>query len=131
MHGIVKIHGLSAIYYLMEVPNESDDWEVEEGAWIEVPSDIADWPIGTNSPPPPTLAVSKFNPKHYKMFKHQEEVERDGFEPTGMSYGGVYSPSQWKRLVERIPSMRAFEAIKGNDRPGAMDEALRFIREAH
>ena len=47
-----------------------------------------------------------------------------------MSYGGAYSPSQWERLAEGIPAMKAFDAINGNDRPGAMDEAMRYIREA-
>jgi hypothetical protein len=130
MHGVVKIHGLNSVYFLKEVPEEGDNWKIEEGAWVEVPSDIADWPDETDSPPPPTLAVSKSDPKKYRMFKRPEEVEPAGFEPTGMSYGGVYSPRQWERLVEAIPFMRSFEAIKGNDPPGAMDEALRSIRGA-
>jgi hypothetical protein len=135
MHCVAKIPELSTIYYLIEVPANRDDLErdgveIVEGAWVEVPSDPGEWPIGTDSPPPRTLGVSKTNPKHYREFKYPEEVEQAGFEPTGMSYGGAYSPAHWERLVERIPSMKAFEAIKGNDRPGAMDEALRYIREA-
>jgi hypothetical protein len=130
MHCVVKIPGLSSIYSLTEVPAVRDGLEVEEGAWIEIPADIADYPIGTDNPPPRTLAVSKADPKHYKLFKYPEEVERDGFEPTGLSFGGRYSPSEWSRLAAIIPSMKRFESIKGNDRPGAMDEAMRYIREA-
>jgi hypothetical protein len=130
MRGVVKIHGLSAIYYLMELPEESDDWDVEPGAWIEIPADIADDPIGIDDPPPRTLAVCRSNPKHYRLFKDPDEVERAGFEPTGMNFGGVYSPSQWSRFVKIIPSLIAFEAIGDNDRPGAMDDAMRYIREA-
>lgn len=130
MHGIVKIRGLNGVYYLTEIPEKSDDWEIEEGAWVEVPANISEWPEGTDRPPPKTLAVSKADRKHYRLFKYPEEVERSGFEPTGMSYAGAYSPSQWKKLVTAIPFMRSFEAIKGNDPPGVMDEALRSIREA-
>jgi hypothetical protein len=130
MHGLVKIHGLNALYYVIEVPEKSDDWDIVEGGTVEVPPDIADWPNGTKRPPPRTLAVCKADPKRYKLFKYPEQVEPEGFEPTGLNYGGAYSPWQWKRLVELIPSMRAFESIKGNDHPGAMDQAMSYIREA-
>lgn len=130
MRCVVKVPGLDTIYSLMEVPAGRDGLVIEEGAWIEVPPDIVDWPDGADRPPSPTLGVSRSDPGHYRLFKRPEEVEAAGFEPTGKSFGGHYSPSQWERLVRRIPSMRAFEAIKGNDRPGAMDEALRYIREA-
>ena len=133
MQCVVKIPELNTIFFvaeLKEIPEARDGVEIEEGAWVEVPKDIADWPIGTDRPPLRTLGVSKNNPKHYREFKYPAEVEKAGFEPTGMTYGGAYSPSQWERLAERIPALKAFEAITGNDRPGAMDEALRYIREA-
>jgi hypothetical protein len=130
MHGVVKIHGLDAIYYLPELPDEGDDWEIEEGAWVEVGPDVEDDPTGPDRPASWTLAISKDDPKHYRLFKYPEGVESAGFEPTGRSYGGVYSRSMWERLAEAIPWMRSFEAIGGNDPPGAMDEALRSIREA-
>ena len=134
MQCVVKIPDMNAIFFvaeLKEIPEACDGVEIEEGAWVEVPRDIADWPMGTDRPPPSTLGVSKTDPKHYREFKYPEEVEREGFEPTGMSYGGAYSLRRlWEQLVERIPAMKAFEAIKGNDRPGAMDEAMRYIREA-
>jgi hypothetical protein len=130
MHGVVKIHGLNTLYYLIELPEKTDELEIVEGGTIEIPPDIGDWPIGTERPPIRTLAVSKTDPKQFKLFKYPDQVEAAGFEPTGLNYGGAYSPWQWKKLVEIIPSMKAFEAIGGNDRPGAMDEAMRYIREA-
>jgi hypothetical protein len=133
MQCVVKIPELNTIFFLAqleELPEDREDWEIVPDAWVEVPRDIADWPMGTDRPPPRTLGVCKTNPKHYREFKYPGEAEKAGFEPTGMLYGGAYSPSQWERLVTRIPAMKAFEAIKGNDPPGAMDKALRSIREA-
>jgi hypothetical protein len=132
MQCVVKIPELNTIYFvaqLKELPEAGEGVEVEEGAWVEVPRNIADWPIETDRPPR-TLGVSKTNPKHYREFKYPDELEKAGFRPTGLNFGGTYSPSQWERLSEAIPAMKAFEAIQGNDPPGAMDEALRLIRVA-
>ena len=133
MQCAVKIPELSTIYVvtmLEEYLKPSDGVEIVKDAWVETPMNIAEWPDGEERPPVRTLGVSRTDPKHFREFKHANELEKDGFEPTGMSYGGIYSPSQWERLAERIPAMKAFEAIKGHDRPGAMDEALRSIRAA-
>jgi hypothetical protein len=64
------------------------------------------------------------------MFWCNEKIDRSEFIPTGMLFGGIYSQSMWARLVEALPGIKAFNAITGNDPPGAMDEALRYIREA-
>jgi hypothetical protein len=135
MQCVVVIPELSTVYFLIEVPAnrgdlERDGMKIVEGAWIEVPADLGEWPIGTDRPPVRTLGVCKTDPKHYREFKYPDEVEPAGFEPTGMTYGGAYSPRQWHRLAERIPALKAFEAITGNDRPGAMDEAMSYIRQA-
>jgi hypothetical protein len=133
MQCVVKIPELNTIFFVAElrkIPEARDGVEIVPEAWVEVPRDIADWPIGTDRPPPRTLGICKTNPKHYREFKYPDEVEKAGFEPTGMNYGGAYSPSQWEQLAKRIPAMKAFEAITGNDRPGAMDDAMRYIREA-
>jgi hypothetical protein len=132
---VVKIPELRTLYYLNEVPANRDDLErsgveIVEGASVEVPWDLGRWPEGTDSPPPPTLGVSKADPKRYREFKSPQELEPAGFETTGMTYGGAYDLVQWARLVKLIPSLKAIEAIKGNDPPGAMDEAMRYIREA-
>ena len=51
MRCVVKVPGLSSIYSLTEVPADREGLEVEEGAWIEIPADIADYPTGVDNPP--------------------------------------------------------------------------------
>ena len=129
MHCVVEIPEISAILSLMELPDDSLGLNVVEGGWIEVPPDIADWPIGTDRPPPRTLAVCETDPKHYRLFKFPDEVERAGFRATGMTYWGAYSPTSWKRFTEKLPSIKAFYAIP-DDPPDAMEAATRYLREA-
>ena len=133
MQCVVRVPELKMIFFvagLKAIPEAPEGVEIEPEAWVEVPRDIADWPLGTHRPPPSTLGISKTNRKYYREFKYPDELEKEGFEPTGMVYGGAYSPWQWERLAERIPALKAFEAITGNDRPGAMDEAMSYIRKA-
>ena len=131
MHGVVSIKGLDTLYSLIELPLPEDRQEldiVEEGATIIVPHNIAEWPIGTDRPPPPAPGRCKTDPEKYRLFRLASEVEPAGYEPTGLMYGGAYSPEQWRRLAEAIPAIRAFESIPA-DPPGVMSEARRHIRE--
>ncbi len=47
-----------------------------------------------------------------------------------MTYGGAYTPAMWERFTTGIPAMKAFHAIPDDDPPGAVDLALRYLREA-
>lgn len=134
MQCVVKIPELNTIFFvagLEEIPVVPEGVEIVPEGRVESPPDISAWPQGERRPLPPTLGVSRSDPTLYREFKSPEELELAGFEPTGMNYGGAYSPWAWQQLAERIPALKAFDAITGNDRPGAMDEAMRYIREAH
>ena len=129
MHGVVKIRGLNSLYSLKELPEDRDELDlVEEGAWITVPPDITAWPPEVTDPPPPTVARSKDDPKKFRLFRLAGDVEPAGYEPTGLSYGGVRTPEQWTRTVKNIPWRRAFAAIPP-DPPGVWEEAMRSMRE--
>jgi hypothetical protein len=129
MHGAVTIPEMYTTFFLGELPENREGLEVNEGAWVEVPEDLSLWPEGTIAPDQ-TLCRSTTDPKVYRVFKYDREIDRSEFAPTGTVYGGVYSPEMWERFTRALPGIKAFHAIKGRDRPGAMDEALRHIREA-
>jgi len=129
MHGVVKIRGLNTLYSLKELPEDRSELDlVEEGAWISVPPEITDWPPEVTDPPPPTVARSKVDPKKYRLFRLAGDVEPAGYEPTGLSYGGVRTPEGWRRRVRMISADRAFAAIPP-DPPGVWEEAMRIMRE--
>jgi hypothetical protein len=129
MHGAVTIPEMYTTFFLGELPENREGLEVNEGAWVEIPGDLSQWPEGTDAPEQ-TLCRSTADPKVYRLFKYDREIDRSQFIPTGMAYGGVYSREMWERFVEDLPHIKEFHAIKGHDRPGAMDEALRCIRGA-
>jgi hypothetical protein len=126
----VKVPEMNAIIFLTtDVPENRAGLEFEEGAWVEIsPNDHlqSNGTEGTRY----KLCQSTTDPRHYKLFWSGEEIDRTEFTPTGMLHGGIYSRSMWERFVEALPGIKAFNAITGNDPPGAMDEAMRHIREA-
>ena len=129
MHGVVKIRGLGTLYSLTELPEDRSELDlVEEGAAVAVPPELGGWPIGAVSQPSPRLGRCKADPKKFRLFELADELEPAGYEPTGLTYGGVYTPEMWRRLVKMIPMRRAFAAIPA-DPPGVMEKALEYIRE--
>ena len=126
----VRVPEMNAIIFLpTNPPEDRGGLTFEDGAWVEISPTDPPQSNGTVSSRP-TLCQSTTEPRHYKVFWHDEDVDRSEFIPTGMLFGGIYSRSMWMRLVEALPGIKAFNAIGGNDPPGAMDEALRYIREA-
>jgi len=128
MHGLVKIKGLNALYFLEELPEDREELDlVVEGGGVSVPPDIVDWPEGADQPMR-VLGVSRSDPRRYRLFRSPGEVGPAGFDPTSLNYGGIYTPRMWQLLAKGIPDMRAFEATPA-DPPGAWEEAMRYIRE--
>jgi hypothetical protein len=135
MRCVVRIPWMYTILALAEAPGGRDDLEregleIEEGAWVEVPPDVADWPTDYDRLAERTLGRCRAEPRHYKLFRHPDEADRAGFDSTGMVFGGVYTPAMWRRFAEALPEIKAFHEIPDDDPPGAYEEALRYLREA-
>jgi hypothetical protein len=126
----VKVPEMDAIIFLKtDVPENRAGLEFIEGAWLEIsPNDH----LRSNAVEECRYALcrSKIDPRHFKLFWCDAEIDRSEFEPTEMHYGGFYTESMWDRLVVLLPGLKTFNAIGGNDPPGAMDQAMRYIREA-
>ena len=129
MHGAVTIPEMYTTFFLGDLPQDREGLDVNEGAWVEVSEDLSSWPEGAEAPDQ-TLCRSKSDPKVYRLFKYDREIDRSEYMPTGTVFGGIYSKEMWERFARSLPGIKAFHAIKGRDRPGAMEEALRHIREA-
>ena len=93
-----------------------------------MPRDITAWPPEMTDPPSSTLARSRVDPKDFRLFRVADDVEPAGYEPTGLSFGGIYTPEMRRQRVKRIPGDRAFAAIPP-DPPGVWEEAMRIMRE--
>ncbi len=133
MRCVVKIPWMFSIISLGEMPRDCDalereGLEIEEGGWVEVPPDLVSLPVDNDRLAERTLGRSQADPRHYKMFKHPDDAARAGFDLTGMSYGGAYTPAMWARFTTAIPSLKAFHEIPDDDPPGAVDLALSYLR---
>jgi hypothetical protein len=122
----VTIEPLDAIFFLSERP-QGDNWHVQEGIWLDVPSNYDTWPQGEKQPEQ-TLCVSTSDPHHYKVFKSDSDIDPTEFRPTGKHFGGVYSRSSWARFVKNLPAALAVLAVPDRERPGATDEAVAAIK---
>ncbi len=137
MTHVVTIPAINTSFFVADVPGESlpplkgqPGWEIEEGAWIEVVPNLGEWPQGTEAPQT-TLCRSLSNPQHYKVFNRPADADPTEFRATGMNFGGPYSRRGWDRFTrEGLVALLKFYEIPDTDPPGAMDEAMRLIREA-
>ena len=98
----VTIEPLDAIFFLSEPP-QGDHWHVQEGVWLDVPSNYDTWPEGEQQPEQ-ILCASTSNPRHYKLFKYRRDIDPAEFRPTAQHFGGVYSGSSWGRFVKSLPA---------------------------
>jgi hypothetical protein len=106
----VKVPGMNSVYFLTEPPDDREDFEIEEGAWVEVPMNHHLWT--EDSPrPDPVLCQSREDRQHYKIFKYRDQVEEEVWEETGLNFGGTFSRTTWKRLAALFPAVRALHAI--------------------
>jgi hypothetical protein len=124
----VTIDALNSIVFLEEGPGEGP-WTVQEGAELDIPSNIARHPGG--GPPEPVLGVSTTDPDHFKLFVDTRDVVPSGFRPSGRRFGGLFSRRVWERFKAILPGH--LEVLDGpdTDPPGAFEEAMRHIRESH
>jgi hypothetical protein len=115
MHGAVTIPEMFTTIFVAELPESPDPTMiVEPGAWVEVPEDLYLWPEGTIAPQQ-TLCRSMTDPKVYRVFKYDKDIDRSRFVPTDTTYGGIYSREMWERFTEKLPSLRAFYAIPDDE----------------
>jgi hypothetical protein len=76
-------------------------WELVEDVQLSVEPNLSLWPEGADRPQA-RLCISIDDPKDFRVFKYEREIDRSQFKPTGLSYGGVYGyPSQsWDLLLK-------------------------------
>ena len=123
----VTIEPLDAIFFLSERPQE-DNWQVQEGVDLDVPSNYDTWPEGEKQPEQ-VLCASISNPLTYKIFKYSKDIDPTEFRPTGKHFGGVYSRSSWGRFVRNLPAVLAVAGVPDRECSGATDEAVAAIKQ--
>ena len=106
----VKTPPLKSVYFVTERPEDLSGLKIEDGAWIEIPTNVYAWPEGARRPEP-VLCQSKDDPRHYKLFKYCDEIEGTEWEDTGLNFGGTFSAESWRRFAEHLSFFRALHAI--------------------
>ncbi len=110
LYHAVTIPVMNSTLFLIERPEAHPDVQVEDQVELVVPSDLARWPEGARRPHQ-ILCRATTNPKQYRVFKYQEEINPSEFTPTGRTYGGIYSTAAWHRFLEGLPRIRDFYSI--------------------
>jgi len=122
----VTVEPLDAIFFLAERP-EGVSWKVQEGVWLDIPSNYDTWADGS-ARPEQILCTTVSDPNHYKMFKYMKDIDPAEFRLTGRHFGGVYSKSSWERFVKNLPAALAVQDVPDREPPGATDEAVDAIK---
>ena len=106
----IRVPGMASIYFVTEPPDDREDFEIEEGAWIEIPVNNHLWT--KDSPlPDPVLCRSREDEHHYKLYKYRNQAEDEYWEDTGCSFGGTFSKRKWESFAKRLPAFRALFAV--------------------
>ncbi|MGP0062442.1 MAG: hypothetical protein ACLQGP_02410 [Isosphaeraceae bacterium] len=122
----VTIEPFNAIFFVSESPG-ADEWEVQEGAELDLPFNYDSWPEGAE-PPEQILCTSVSDPKRYKIFKYARDIDPGEFQPTGKHFGGIYSRSTWSRFMENLPGALTVQNVLDTEPPGATDRAVAAIK---
>ena len=116
----VKVPGMQAIFFLMDLPDDRENLvDIESGAWVEIPMNVNLWPEGARRPET-ILCQPRDDRKHYKLFKYRDEIEGTEWEKTGLNFGGTFSKDSWEEFAGRPGAIRALHAIP-DDRGGEVD----------
>ncbi len=117
---------LNAIHFLSERP-QGEGLKIQEGVGLDIPSNLELWPSGEPGPEQ-VLCVSLSDPKHYKLFKFSRDIDPTEFEPTGKSFGGVFSKTAWERFWRVLSTKESSDPNAEIDPPGPYEEAMRSLR---
>jgi hypothetical protein len=124
----VTIQPLNAVFFV-GVPPGDVPGDIQDNVEIDIPSYIYLLPGGEERPEQ-VLCVRKTDPKHYKLYKFQRDVDSGKYTPIGKNFGGIYSGETWERFRELLPRYLEFAAIPDDDADEAADEALRALGTA-
>lgn len=117
----VTVEPLNSIFFFAERPEEGP-WTIEEDVKLDIPSNYAEWPEGSERPSQ-ILCTSTTDPKYYTLFKYQKDIDPEEFRPTGKNFGGVFSKSSWERFVKSLMAAMPTLMIDDNDEPPGATEA--------
>lgn len=113
----VTIEPLKAVFFLAEDPGEGP-WNVEGGIDLDFPPNYDLWPEGSPMPEQ-VVCVSTTDPKHFKVYKYNQDIDPDEFRSTRMTFGGFYSRRAWERFTSKLSAHLRFANIPDDQPPVA------------
>ena len=118
----VTIEPLNSICFVSECPEENE-WEVQEGVALDI---TFNFNIGPWDPEEAEhiLCVSTSDPKYYKLFKNQRDIDPNQFHSVGRHFGGLFSKPSWERFAKHVTPTLAALDVSVEEPPGATEEAV-------
>jgi hypothetical protein len=110
----VQIPGMGSVYFLTELPTDTDGLEIELGAWIDIAPNVYAMPPGTK-PPEQVLCRSTEDPKHYKLYRYRREIEGTDYEETGLMFGGTFTAESWERFHGIMASFSHLDRVAAEE----------------
>jgi hypothetical protein len=119
----VMIKPMNTICFVTKQPEALDppieeNVEVVENVEIDIPPDLYNWPEGTDRPEN-ALGEARDDPKRFKLFKYQKEMDHTEYHPTGINFGGLYSKERWDEFSKSLPALLQFFAMPDDPVPSA------------
>jgi hypothetical protein len=122
----VTIEPLNTIIFVSERP-DANPWEIQEGVSLDAAPLYGTW-TPDRGPLEQILCVSTSDPRFYKIFRNQRDIDPAEFRPTGRHFGGIFSKPTWERFAKIAPAGLAILEIEGDEPPGATEDAVAMIK---
>jgi hypothetical protein len=122
----VTIEPLNTIVFVSERPDDNP-WEVQEGVALDAAPRYGTW-TPDRGPLEEILCVSTSDPKYFKVFRRQRDIDPMQFRPTGRHFGGIFSKPTWERFAKLASTGLTTLDIEIDEPPGATEEAVAMIK---
>jgi hypothetical protein len=101
LHAVLMLPEYTAVFLTARPEYVPPGWEIVDDVRLSVPENLHLWPEGADRPQA-RLCNSIDDPKFFRVFKYEREIDRSRFKLAGLSYRGVYGyPSRsWDLLLK-------------------------------
>ena len=123
----VTIDPLNSIFFVSDRPDDNE-WEVQEGVGLEIDPLYGPRPPDRGPLDADPLRIH-LDPKYFKVYRNERDIDPSQFRPTGRRYGGIFSKPTWERFAKHVPPALATPDISVDEPSGATERAIADLKQ--